>query len=220
MGQRHQIYIVSKDKGNYNALGAFHHQWNYGLTATVNAVRLAKAVLINKTLFSLKPGDWSDYRIEDSREIDVLVKSIYGVDLDGRVSMVHNENEYLIEKGVIKPELGDNNDGAALIVIDNDFKEVRLCLFTPGHVEGEFGDDCKPWTVYGPLEYLNFYYRGVKLLEIFRKNKRQAQFLDDNSSTRMVTQKEFDEILQRKPKKKRAPKVKEKSNVVQLKGAR
>ena len=33
MGQRHQIYVVAKNKSGYNALGAYHHQWKYGMGA-------------------------------------------------------------------------------------------------------------------------------------------------------------------------------------------
>ena len=53
MGQRHQIYIVTKGKkekgrSEYTCLGAFHHQWNYGLTATSNAIRLVDAIELGK----------------------------------------------------------------------------------------------------------------------------------------------------------------------------
>ncbi len=72
--------------------------------------------------------------------------------------MVHNENDHLIdEKGNVRPERGDNNDGAALIVIDDKLNQVRACLFTPGHLEGD-SENYTAWTPYTPMEYFKFYY--------------------------------------------------------------
>lgn len=164
MGQRHQIYVVSKKKNQYNALGAFHHQWCYGLRAASNIVRLANAA--SKAKIDSTDQKWVEYSLRDSREIDVLVKAIYGIDMDGTVSMVHNESEYLIEEGSVRPERGDNNDGAALLIIDDDEKEIRVCMFTPGHVEGNHNEKCKAWKPYSPTQYLDFYYDSAKRKEI------------------------------------------------------
>ena len=140
MGQRHQIYVVRKTKDSktnetsYSAIGAFHHQWCYGLTAASNCARLADTALKIK-----QDGDeknFESFYLREGREIDVLVKAIYDLSLDHRLSMVHNEQEYLITDGVAYPERGDNNDGATLLVIDEVKKEIRACLFTPAFIEG------------------------------------------------------------------------------------
>lgn len=198
MGQRHQIYVVSKCD-QYIALGAFHHQWCYGIEATANAIRLTQALIIGKTAAD---GKWSNYSLNDQREIDVVVKAIYGLSPSGQVSMVHNKNEYLIDdNGIAHPELGDNNDGACLIIIDETSKEVRTCLFTPGHVDGEFGDECKAWKPYTPKEYLNFYYRGDDLAKALSGNKEFAKFI--KMPVTPVTLSEFKKVFSKSIKSKR-----------------
>jgi hypothetical protein len=192
MGQRHQIYVVEKTKDGYKAVTAHHHQWCYGLNAASNAVELANAIVKAKT--AIRPNDWSKFSCDDERHLDVVVKSVYGIDKQtGFVSMVHNENEYLIVDGQIRPDLGDNNDGAALIVIDNDKQQVRVCMFTPGHVEGEHGDDCKAFKAYTPKEYFSFYYKDQKATEMLNSNPERALLL--NSEVNSVSAVEFNKIM-------------------------
>lgn len=130
MGQRHQIYVMVKTNKEYRPLGAFHHQWCYGMTAITNLTRTIN--MVRKAKLSCN-NEWQQYTLSDQREIDTLIKAAYGVSLDGSISMVHNEAEYLIndEWTQITPENGDNNDGCSLIIIDNDKKEVRGCIFWP-----------------------------------------------------------------------------------------
>jgi hypothetical protein len=157
MGQRHQIYIVSKKDNAYKALGAFHHQWCNGINPPTNLTRLAKLLEANK----LKHGnEWSNYCCSDSREIETAVKATYGVSLSDTISMVHNENQYLISKnGQILPSHGDNNDGCSLLVIDNDLKQVRGCLFTPGHLERLENAEYEKNKAMTRVEYLRCYYK-------------------------------------------------------------
>lgn len=187
MGQRHQIYVVALKNKKYSALGAFHHQWCYGATAATNVIRLVSAAI------KAKGDKFEPYALTDERQVDVLVKSIYGVGLDGYISMVHNESEYLIEESQIRPERGDNNDGACLVIIDNDKKRIKACLFTPGHLEGEFSNECQPWRPYTPKEYLNFYYKGNGLVAYLKQNKEQAKILD--TLVESIPQVEFNKIM-------------------------
>lgn len=197
MGQRHQIYVVRKLKdretgrATYRALGAFHHQWCYGFRAALSAVRLQAAAFKAKqcTLNKERASKWEDYYFYDPREVDTLVKAIYGIDDDGHVSMVHNESEYLIEDDSVRPERGDNNDGAALIVIDETKQQVRVCMFTPGHVEGKYGSKAEPWVAYSPREYLAFYYSKSEAAE------RAADVATIEACTDLVSQREFNVIM-------------------------
>jgi hypothetical protein len=192
MGQRHQIYVVHKVKEKYSALGAFHHQWCYGITAASNCLRLVEAIKKAKA-DPILDKNWCEYATQDAREIDVLVKAIYGVAPDGKISMVHNEAEPLIENDNIHPERGDNNDGAALVIIDEDLQEVRACMFTPGWVEGKHGKLCKSWKSYTPKEYLEFYYRGDDLVQALKDNAERATYLE--KSARPILQAEFNKIM-------------------------
>ena len=171
MGQRHQIYVVNKKENKYKPLGAFHHQWCYGLTATCNLTRACQLIEINKVR-AIRP--WNDYALSDKREIETLIKATYGVDCHGNTSMLHNEEKYLMDDNSIYPSRGDNNDGCSLIVIDDDAKEVRGCMFTAHHLEGEFSRSVEQYKAYTREEYIAFYYKTEKIkdtkeLEIIAK---------------------------------------------------
>lgn len=200
MGQRHQIYVYRKSKWRDDAavtrcIGAFHDQWCYGITATSNVIRLAEAVQKAKGSSITRKGEWNEHGLTDAREIDVLVKSIYGIEPDsGYVSMVHNEAEFLIdEEGRALPQNGDNNDGAALIIIDDVKGEVRACMFTPGHVEGSHGGNAKPWKAWTPAEYLAFYYNAEELLKLDPEYPTRSEAI--KRSVKPILQAEFNKLL-------------------------
>jgi hypothetical protein len=202
MGQRHQIYIIRKSKSEYTCIGAFHHQWCYGLKASSDVIRLALAVKRAKVQgVGPTKAEWSEYYFCDHREVDVLTKAIYGIDPEeGAVSMVHNEAEYLIDKdGNALPENGDNNDGCALVLVDEDKQEVRLCLFTPSGVEGEYRSKVKNWVPYSPSEYLAFYYNEKELGKM-DSEFRKTVVRENPFST--VSQAEFNKIFKKQTKKK------------------
>ena len=198
MGQRHQIYIIEKKKNKYTCIGAFHHQWTFGFKAANDLIRLASAV---ETAKSASLGKWSEYTFSDNRECHTLVSAIYGLDpFSGYVSMVHNESDTSLidDDQNARPEFGDNNDGASLVVIDNDTQEVRACLFTPGHLEGEFASKVKPWVSYTPQEYLDFYYKKNA-----ERNKNPRNELIEKTKIKHVDQKEFSAILKTSMKNKK-----------------
>lgn len=166
MGQRHQMYVVIKDKEVYKPVGAWHHQWCFGMRATTNFFRMLddlQAIVDDK-------DNLGEYYLRDHRSVNTLMCKNYGTDADSvKPSIIHNETEkkYLIdfERQVITPEKGDNNDGCSLFVIDIQKKEVRGCFFTPGHVEGShyksYKDGrMKAWT---PKKYLSFYYNEEEM---------------------------------------------------------
>lgn len=194
MGQRHQIYFVKKEKNQYHAMGAYHLQWRYGMSAIVDATRVASTIERAKT----SDGKWENFVCRDSREIDSVIVARYGVSLKNHVSMVHDESETLIEGGKIFPERGDNNDGCALFVLDEDLKEVRLCFFTPEHVEGKHGKKCKKNVAYSREEYLAFYYNETeqKDPEFLKNFALEIEFLSQNK-VKKIDQKELDLILKK-----------------------
>jgi hypothetical protein len=195
MGQRHQVYVIRKTKEGYTALGAFHLQCRYGLSAATDLIRLVEAVSRAKTVY----GEWDEYSLYGPREISTLVTHIYGVEpSSGYVSTVHDEREYLIKDDVAHPENGDNNDGAGLVVIDETKKEARGCLFTPQHVEGEHGKTCKAWKAYAPAKYVRFYYTDSELL---KTDELKRSIL--SRSVKPILQAEFEEIFEASVKKAR-----------------
>lgn len=185
MGQRHQIYVIIKDKNEYRAIGAFHHQWCYGLTAATNLIRTVQ--LANKVIAR------SVYLLMDAREVRTLVTAMYGVnEQEASISMVHDESEFLIEDGVAFPDRGDNNDGCGLIVIDRDSKTARGCLFAFSGVEGNKGK-AKNWSPMTPKQYAALYYTDAELLEF--DNKELLNVL--NVEIEPVTPKEFKSIFKK-----------------------
>jgi hypothetical protein len=189
MGQRHQIYVINKTKGKYSAIGAHHHQWLFGVTAASNLVRMVSAVERAKNFDKSS----FEYYLSDPREVDTLVKAIFGIGLDGSVSMVHNEGKYLIdEDGNATPSKGDNNDGCTLIVIDNDKKQVRGAMFAFCGVEG-FKGTIKNWTPVTPEKYLSCYYtdKEIKAEEIELERYKIVK----NHKVKPVTQAEFNKIF-------------------------
>lgn len=192
MGQRHQIYVVTKNEGKYRATGAFHHQWCYGMRAPTNLVRAANLIFANK----MDDGGWCEYSCRDSREIETVIAATYGVGLDSRISMVHNGAEYLIDGDNIMPSLGDNNDGASLIVIDNDKKEIRICLFTPGHLEGEYANNAPKNKAFSIDKYISYYYSDSdRAKKDFASNFAKNLDILSNSKFKTVSQVELNKIL-------------------------
>jgi hypothetical protein len=194
MGQRHQVYVVAKKNNQYQALGGYHHQWCYGMRAVTNATRAID--IIEKTNKSLFDGDsWTDYYCE-SRVMRSIITAAFGVDIDGRASIVHDDGDYLIENSNIMPSRGDNNDGCTLIVIDLDKSEARLGFFTPGHIEGEH------WTesdgvnkVYSREKYLSFYYSKATQNTTEFKETFAENFKVLDKKVKPVTQSELNKIL-------------------------
>lgn len=191
MGQRHQIYVVRKKQDEYKALGAFHHQWCYGMRASTNLCRAVSLIEKNK----VKPL-WCDYTASDPREIESVIKATYGIDFDGTISMVHNEAEYLIENDRIRPERGDNNDGCSLIVIDEDKKELRAGFFTPNYLKGKHARNIKKNKAFTIQEYISFYYNSEEQKDTGFNNsfKEQLEFIN-GVSVKPIKQKELSTIL-------------------------
>jgi hypothetical protein len=193
MGQRHQIYIVAKDKTGYKALSAYHHQWCYGMRAASNAYRLVNT--LNKGIRS----NWDDNKLctlkTDTRYMDSAIKSVYGIDLNGELSMVHDCNDYLIDNRRILPHRGDNNDGCTLIVVDFVKDEIRACLFAIHGVEGQHwnGDNYKAYT---PEQYLKFYYTDKEQDDKeFKKSFKQHLFIMNNMEIKPVRTQELRKIV-------------------------
>jgi hypothetical protein len=213
MGQRHQVYIVTttlndKGKTEYCCIGAYHHQWLYGITATSDALRMRDAILKAK-LDSL--SEWSKYALSDHREVDTLAKAIYGLDpFSGRVSMVHNENEYLIdEEQQARPERGDNNDGCTLFVIDNEKKEVRYCLFSFCGIEAKHSKAKQDWKPWSAEKYLHYYYTKEEIQKGEMEPERLKYLKTKNLTEFVVDQKEFNKIMRNAKSEKECKQVEE-----------
>jgi len=207
MGQRHQIYVAIKSNNKYEAVGAWHHQWKFGMGAASSLIRAIGFIQI-----AMKAGrnKWAEYALRDDRELDTVIKAVYGISLDGDVSMVHNETnqDYLIKNNKFKPEKGDNNDGATLIIIDNDKKEVRGCLFTPGHVEGSHApDDIATFEAWTPKQYLSYYYNLKEMNEKDFQSQFKREIVLLGKKIKNVSTDELLKVCGRKASKKKiAPK--------------
>lgn len=189
MGQRHQIYVVKKDKHGYTGLGAFHHQWKYGMSAITAFTQL---------YLILKKYPYSSYMLDD-RRLNTAVSSAYGISPNGNISIIHNETKFLIDDGVIEPEKGDNNDGCSLIIVDNIKKEIRGCLFTPQHLEGQYYKDSHGRNKALTREkYLSYYYNKKDQDERgFKKEFKHELKLIRNTNIKKISTQELKKVLKK-----------------------
>lgn len=194
MGQRHQIYVVSLTDGKYEALGAFHHQWCYGMSALY---KLSKAYeMLDKS--TSKHGEFYAGSASDPRIVNTIIKFAYGGESDGSATMLHDETEHLIKDGQIMPHWGDNNDGCSLLVINNDTKQIQGCFFTPSYVEGEHYHGTKDGhnKAWDRSKYLDFYYSAEKRKDPgFYKAFSVEITVILNTTINPVSQKELNKIL-------------------------
>jgi hypothetical protein len=189
MGQRHQIYVMVEDNTTQElyCVGAFHHQWLYGMGAYTNLHRFV-------ALFEAQ-----SYKQTDPRIINTMIKAVYGVSYrDMSISMVHDETDcdYLIDKETrqITPENGDNNDGCTLFIINPSKNEIRAGFFTPGYCEGNFftGAQAKPWKAWKAEKYLSFYYSKENLNDPeFLEAWRMCLDFCENVEVKPITQKDL-----------------------------
>lgn len=183
MGQRHQTYIVVKCDNEIEAVAAYHHQWSYGLSAVTRCIRLVE--LLEKQKYKSC--------LSDTRFIDTAVKSVYGVDLDGQLNIVHDQTEYLIEDSKIQPDNGDNNDGCTLILIDLDKEIIRAGFFSIHGLEARHCDG-QNYTLKSLEEYLACYYNKAELSEL--NMKKELKILK-NHKVKTITKTDFKKIMKK-----------------------
>jgi hypothetical protein len=154
MGQRHQVYLRTKEKfynpNNRNNKDAktvaIHHQWLYGHTA----IRLLRNFLeyASKDLAS-------NYSRLDDHEIALeILKHAYSFDASaGYYHSVHD----ITEETANNPRNGDNNNG--ITIIDYEDGKLKYCFLSIGYLECMDKTVCAPDETPDddkPLSYKNF----------------------------------------------------------------
>lgn len=139
MGQRHQVYLRTKEKfynkGNPNNAKpqtfALHHQWLYGHTA----IRL----LHNFISFLEKDLGDTYAKCNDPDNAFEILKCAYS--FDHTTAYYHGVHDVTAECSD-DPRNGDNNNG--ITVIDYEDGKIKYCFLSVGHLE------CLHESVYDP----------------------------------------------------------------------
>ncbi|KAK3356374.1 hypothetical protein B0T25DRAFT_134962 [Lasiosphaeria hispida] len=141
MGQRHQIFLISKIQNRYRTLAAVHHQWLYGAGTTKACWRILKILehpanqkLVKHELryAAVRPDEWWD-GLERNRCAThfpvVLTCLILGAMLDPRPEFYHQSSNRAIPFSITTDFDGvENDDGVTVIDISN-LDAIRYCFF-------------------------------------------------------------------------------------------
>jgi len=138
MGQRHQLFIVSKIRDRYRTLAVVHHQWLYGASATKACWRILQILEhpANKRLIkhelahaATRPGEWWD-DLGDSEDVALfpitLTCLLLGAGIDPRPDSHYQYNAIPLRTATTLAEV-DNNDGITVIDISN-LDAIRYCF--------------------------------------------------------------------------------------------
>lgn len=237
MGQRHQIYVKFPENVG---IGGFHHQWLYGMNAIESLNRVVEFYHADSEDKYGPLKSSTGYGLDRQSQV---IASLYSTCVKtGYWHYIHNfvadevkdalreSREYKTPTEILDPRNGDNNDG--ITIIDVSKGDFRYCFMNIGHLEGEVNPKkLKPLSA---REYLLCYYP-----EFFNKLGRlDWQLKRDTGGVkrRPIIDKEFDLALhsllniEEKAKlltlaecKKLFPAMydlKEKSNVIKLRGAK
>jgi len=146
MGQRHQIYIITKEHG----IKPYHEQWLYG----TNPIRLVDRVVkaVKRAQDEAKKGGVSFNEFE----LINLVSGVMNYDaIDNKAFNCFDITEDITDKsGKVNPFRGDNNDGITII----DFSGAKI-KYGFMFLEDTGVDDIKGLTVLNAQQYVNRYYK-------------------------------------------------------------
>jgi hypothetical protein len=139
MGQRHQLFIVSKIQDRYRTLAAVHHQWLYGASATKACWRILQILehqankrLINHELAyaATRPDEWWDNLGDDDHQMTPFPVTttclLVGAGIDPRPESPYQHDVFPLSIATTLDEV-DNNDGITVIDI-SDLNAVRYCF--------------------------------------------------------------------------------------------
>ncbi len=150
MGQRSQIYVITKQDNEYN-LTARYYQWNYGERMISRARSISEWLKEHREFYA-----YEAYRLDISR-LDTIMRVNFDMrDVVDTCDIVREFAEYSDDKGSVDEFLSfvfagqDNNDGQCYIYMDCDSPDMPLeiALFDSNF---ECSADDKPVS---PAEYL------------------------------------------------------------------
>ena len=177
MGQRHQVYVISKS-GDEILLDAFHAQWSYGslpIKAVDSVIDFVEKVK-DATLISY----WTRTK---------LFESLLSLN---RSSMTFNNhfsiNEEVTAKNKLNPLMGDNNDGITILDVRNTKKPKVMFMFL-FDVEGAGG-----FVTLTATEYFNRYYSDNSEMQEANKEllkKIDAYYFDNLKGLQKYFHKKF-----------------------------
>jgi hypothetical protein len=136
MGQRHQVYVAFKNYGKSEEnprteIVGIHHQWLYGRTAAMQAVRMMRLVSGKEN----KSAIWDSYNPFHNykRALQTLI-AIYSIipetgyftDLSGYAELSGGE--------CLDPRRGDNNNGISIFDF-TDLEHPAYCFFAFEYME-------------------------------------------------------------------------------------
>ncbi|KAK3379570.1 hypothetical protein B0T24DRAFT_162423 [Lasiosphaeria ovina] len=159
MGQRHQLFIISKIQDRYRTLAAIHHQWLYGASATKACWRVLQVLehQANKRLIkhelayaATRPDEWWDNLGDDDHVTPFPVTAtclLVSAGIDPRPES-HYQHDVIPLSIAITPDEVDNNDEITVIDISN-LNAVRYCFIF-------LGDPMAPIT---GIQYYRTYYK-------------------------------------------------------------
>lgn len=175
MGQRHQIFLFTKDE-NGNTVGTgIHHQWLFGFTAVMKAevvMAYAKKALKDKYHPFVYPNYFHKAK-------DCLL-ALYQINLEtGFFNTSASHLNYLptdtTETEAVKnPRVMDNNDGITVFDFRNP-KQPMYCMVNISTYDTEYAGvhNLPSWVPCTTGEYLRAYYPQAEYDKLNEKDKKQ-----------------------------------------------
>lgn len=197
MGQRHQVWVRTKDRYNEERqIIGIHHQWMFGQTAIILLRNLIKFHQKNLNApFGTPEVFQSGYD-----EQDALV-AVYSAD---PVIGYYHRVTPLSEFGEINtPQWYDNNDG--ITIIDLSLKKPKYCLMAINGLECDHSQEYKVQN-FVPLsaqEYLSLYYPNY--LEDRKEFAIALKAIKDLSKYTVLSPQEVRDIFPELPAKEPEP---------------
>lgn len=143
MGQRHQIY--ARIEGQEGTTVGIHHQWLYGRTVCIQAIRFA-------TLWA-RMGKHGRAGATPETLRDMLRSTYQVIPEHGYFHLVHD----LSDEECADPRQADNNDGITVFEVGP--KGIAYCMMSLGGLEGERRDgQPEPFEPVTMEQYVRTYY--------------------------------------------------------------
>jgi len=160
MGQRQQLFVVTKDRENKRFDIGFHNQWCYGKTS-IQQFRNIIEFNVNADKYSKLSNN--DNLLSENEKLNI-VKSLWGV--NAKKGYYHNlislNDELKDWSDALRLDCQDNNDGICIIDFTSD-KKPLICYVFP--FDNTIYDDkdkvrkvIKAWQPINLSEYLDCYY--------------------------------------------------------------
>lgn len=159
MGQRHQVFVVTRNQPGDLNYYAFHNQWCYG---TLPLQHLKRVIQYQEKAdnYCRIGGDYED----ESHKI----ASILGTDPKEGVYSYYlpTTGEHTDKTGNIHLDWGDNNDGITIILTDAKSKRISYCFMNISQNNSMWGfmnisqnnDQWEPNTPLSAEDYISMYY--------------------------------------------------------------